>query len=92
MLMMRTKKSSQFLIVIEDAYLNKDSVVVNLGEIGKQIKKFCKDFEYKTEEQIDYEKYNSDDPYDIGTFGLGFYDIGIINKDLEYGRIMIFCL
>jgi predicted transport protein len=90
------KNQQEFLVVIEDTWYNKDSVRVPLGQIGTQIQKFCLDYDVKPEnDDFDYEKYNSDDPYDVGTFGFGFYDISLVDKnDLdEYGgRIMIFQL
>jgi hypothetical protein len=90
---MALKKSDEFLVVIEDIWHNKDSARVSLGEIGKQIKKFCRDYELKPEYEIDYDRYNSDEPYDVGSFGLGFYDIQLVSDDEEYGgRIMIFFL
>lgn len=90
---MGLKKSSEFLVVIEDVWNNKDSARVSLGEIGTQIKKFLRDYELKPENEIDYDKYNSDEPYDIGTFGFGFYDIPLIDNTEDYGgRIMIFFL
>lgn len=43
--------------------------------------------------EIDFDKYNSDNPYDILTFGRGFYDISFVESDDEdeyAGCIMIF--
>jgi hypothetical protein len=46
-----------------------------------------------SEYDIDFEKYNSKDPYDMGTFGKGFYDISFNDEEEEYaGRIMIFVI
>jgi hypothetical protein len=45
----------------------------------------------KPENEIDFDKYNSSNPYNLGVFENVFYDIPLIDEDREYaGRIMIF--
>lgn len=83
----------EFLVVYEDLWHNKDSF--RTSKIGDTIKQIVKDNELfrDGDEEVDYAKYNSKDPYDLGTFGKGFYDIEFNDKDGEYaGRIMIFTL
>ena len=81
-----------FLIVYESVYNNKFSYKAKLGEIGDVMKKIQSDFNIKFD--FDYEKLNSNDPFSIGTFGRGFYDIDVFKNgddNLDYvGRIMIF--
>ena len=85
----------RFLVVYEDEWNNKYSYPTN--KIGDTITKITQDFEIEVD--CDIEKLNSDDPYDMGTFGRGFYDIDVFIRDgvdpEEYldtlaGRIMIF--
>lgn len=81
----------EFLVVYEDLWRNKESV--RTTKIGDAIKQFVESHNLISEEEIDYERYNSDDPYDVGTFGLGFYDIDFSDDiDENAGRIMIFTL
>ncbi len=75
----------KFLVVYEDLWHNKESAMAEIGTLGTVIKEFVGD---KTCE-ADYDKYNSDNPYDIGTFGPGFFDIDIYDGE-EWERIMIF--
>jgi hypothetical protein len=63
------------------------------NKIGDTIQEIIKDFDLVGEYDIDFEKYNSKDPYDMGTFGKGFYDISFNDEEEEYaGRIMIFVI
>ncbi len=81
----------EFLVVYEDLWSNKDSV--RTKKIGDAIKNYVETYELVPENEIDYDKYNSKNPFDIGTMGLGFYDITFNELDGEYaGRIMIFTL
>jgi hypothetical protein len=84
---------AKFLVVFESEYNNKESFKTD--KIGDTIKKIVEDYELTPDydAEIDYDKYNSDDPYDVGTFGKGFYDISFSTPDGDYaGRIMIFDL
>ena len=79
----------KYLVVYEDLWHNKESYLTN--KIGDTIKEIIKDFELIPENEIDFEKYNSKDPYDVGIIGKGFYDLSFNDEEEEYaGRIMIF--
>lgn len=85
----------RFLVVIEDIYNNKEHEQTN--KIGDTIQKLLD--EKNLVADFDKEKLNSDDPYQAGTFDMGFYDIDTYEKseekgsELEYaGRIFIFDL
>lgn len=81
----------QFLVVFEDVWQNKESYQTT--RLGDTIKMILEQNELYYADDIDYDKYNSDSPYQVGTFGLGFYDLILQeNEDNdEYaGRIMIF--
>ena len=79
----------QFLVVFEDVWNNKE--YEQTTRIGDTIKRFVEANDLKREEEVDYARYNSDNPYDIGTMGYGFYDIVFQDDEEEYaGRIMIF--
>jgi len=83
----------EFLVVYEDLWHNKESY--RTKKIGDTIKNIVKENELfrDGDEEVDYDKYNTEDPFDLGTFGKGFYDIEFIDKEGEYaGRIMIFTL
>jgi hypothetical protein len=85
----------KFLVVYEDLWGNKESYFTD--KIGTTIKEIMKDFELALPEdmELDYEHYNSKDPYQAGVFGVGFYDIEFMDKDdiEQYaGKIMIFDL
>lgn len=86
------KEKQEFLVVYEDIWNNKESI--RTEQVGDAIKSLVDSYELIPENEIDYDKYNSENPYDVGTFGLGFYDISLIERyeeDEEYaGRIMIF--
>lgn len=79
-----------FLVVYEDLWSNKYSFQTD--KLGDTIEEIIKDFDLQLDlNDIDIEKYNSEEPYDIGTFGKGFYDIHFETSDGECdGRIMIF--
>lgn len=85
---------SKFLVVYEDLWGNKESHKTN--RIGDTIAEILDNYDLNLGEdvELDYEKLNSDDPYDVGSFGLGFYDISVFNNIDEdgegNGRIMIF--
>jgi len=88
-------KKHKYLVVWEDLWHNKESYLTN--KIGDTIKQIEKDFEViwenEPDDQINYKKYNSADPYDVGTFGKGFYDLNFNDQEGEFaGRIMIFDL
>lgn len=79
----------KYLVVYEDLWHNKESYLTN--KIGDTIKEIIKDFELIPENEIDFEKYNSKDPYDVGLLVKGFYDLIFNDEEEEYaGRIMIF--
>lgn len=84
----------KYLVVYEDVWNNKESFKTN--KIGDTIKQIVEDYELvyeHGEDVIDYERYNSDNPYDVGIFGEGFYDLSFIDTEGEdAGRIMIFDL
>lgn len=84
----------KFLVVFEDLWGNKDSYFTN--KIGTTIKKVVKDLELRFEDgcEPDYKRYDSKDPYDRGSFSLGFYDIDCLEpEDEQYaGKFMIFDL
>jgi hypothetical protein len=85
--------AKKYLVVWEDIWHNKDSYFTD--KIGDTIKKIVDDYElvYEHDCDVDYEKYNSDNPYDVGTMSLGFYDLGFNDTEGEYaGRVMIFDL
>ena len=85
----------KFLVVFEDIWHNKESACVDLFKIGEYIKQYIKQNNYYFEdgEEPNYDKLNSNDPYDAGGFGVGFYDIHVYEDQAceEYaGRFMIF--
>jgi hypothetical protein len=84
----------KFLVVFEDLWGNKDSYFTD--KIGTTIKKVVKDYELRFDDgfEPDYDRYDSKDPYDRGTFSLGFYDIECLEpEDGQYaGKFMIFDL
>ena len=94
--MIKKKPAPEFLVVYEDEWFNKHSY--RTKKIGTTIEKIEKDFAIQVE--YDKERLNSTNPYDKGTFGLGFYDLdctrtvdGDGGLDPETaGRIMIFTL
>jgi hypothetical protein len=85
----------KFLVVFEDIWHNKESAVVDQGGIGTYIKDFAKvnNFYFINDSEPDWDKLNSTNPYDVGGFGVGFYDIDVYEDQAndEYaGRFMIF--
>lgn len=84
----------EYLVVYEDVEFSKDAR--RTTKIGDTIKEFIKDYDLVPVNEIDFEKYNSDNPYDTGGMGAVFYDIDLYEKEVgdeEYcGRIMIFDL
>jgi len=60
----------KFLVVFEDIYNNKYSEVTE--QIGTTILELAEEFEVTID--INEEKLNSYDPYDMLTFGFGFFD------------------
>lgn len=84
----------KYLVVYEDLWRNKESFKTN--KIGDTIKYIVETYELvyeHGEDVIDYERYNSDNPYDLGVFGQGFYDLNFNDTEGEdAGRIMIFDL
>lgn len=94
--MKEQKKQNKFLVVYEDIWHNKESIVTY--RIGDAIKEFMESYDVVPFAELDFDKYNSDDPYEVGTFGPGFYDIEFFQahsdgelEEQEYeGRIMIF--
>lgn len=94
--MIKKKPAPEFLVVYEDVWHNKDSY--RTKRIGTTIAEILKENNLTAE--YDKEKLNSTDPYAMGTFGPGFYDIecyeqeeGDAGIEGEYaGRIMIFAL
>jgi hypothetical protein len=86
----KTKKE-EFLVVYEDMWNNKENI--RTEKIGDAIKHFQETYSISPENEIDYDKYNSDNPYDTGTTGIGFYDIEVVDEEGEFaGKIMIFAL
>jgi hypothetical protein len=97
--MIKKKPAPEFLVVYEDIWNNKHSY--RTRKIGTTIVGISKDFNVTIEDgNFDKERYDSDTPYQVGTFGLGFYDIECYEQEEgdaglqgEYaGRIMIFQL
>lgn len=88
---MKKNKQKEFLVVYEDVWSNKESFKTT--KIGDTIKIIMEANDLICEDGINFEKYNSDNPYQVGTFGYVFYDIifqdNTDNKDYA-GRIMIF--
>lgn len=94
-LLKKVNNKQEFLVVYEDLWNNKESI--RTTRIGDAIKEFMDAYDLISEDEIDFEKYNSDDPYHIGTTGPGFYDLEFYERDGEElgdygGRIMIFTL
>jgi hypothetical protein len=99
------KTKQKFLMVYEDEWHNKESYITT--KLGDTLLEVLKDNDVMLEQQDDIDSYveklNSNDPYDMGTFGKGFYDMDVYRKEddaeniqidnLEYaGRIMIFVI
>lgn len=90
----KSMEQQKYLVVYEDVWNNKE--IFKTNKIGDTIKQIVEDYELiyeHGEDVIDYERYNSDNPYDVGIFGQGFYDLSFIDTEGEdAGRIMIFDL
>lgn len=83
----------KFLVVFEDEFNNKHSYFSD--KIGDTIIIIMSDFDVAPQDEIDFDKLNSNDPYDMGMFSLGFYDryfSPVGEPDTHAGRIMIFDL
>jgi hypothetical protein len=88
---MLKRKKTQFLVVYENIWHQKDVWKSELGELGNTLKKIVKDYELVNVDEYDLDKYNGKDPYDTLSFSKGFYDLQFDNVDGEFeGRIMIF--
>ena len=85
---------SKYLVVFEDIWNVKEHYQTNY--IGNTIQEILDEKGLYAE--FDKEKYNSNEPYQAGTFGNCFYDIDVYEADWECiddeyaGRIMIFDL
>ena len=77
-----------FLVVYESVWSNKYSYVSNIGTLGTTIETVIDEFDLVLPEDCNINKLNSKEPYDIGTFGIGFNDIYFE----DCGRIMIFMI
>lgn len=90
---LNSNRPSKFLVVHESEYYNKYSQIVPLGKIGTAVQTIYEELEIPFEQDV-IDRYNSDNPYEVGTFGKGFYDINMYKgkgEQEEYcGRIMIF--
>lgn len=75
-----------FLVVWETEYNNKESFTTT--KIGTTIKKILEETDIVAEYPLNYEKLDSDNPYDVGSFSVGFYDIYVFYKQegKEYGE------
>lgn len=83
-------KVKKFLVVYSDEYNNKESYFTD--NIMEAIRQIQSDHEIPRVD-CDEEKLASDDPYQIGTFDIGFYDIDCYDDEMEYkGAIFIFDL
>lgn len=90
------KEKYNFLVVYEDMWNNKEYYKTN--RIGDTISEILdgSDLRLDEDKDIDLSKLNSENPYDVGTFGLGFYDIDVYDIDSDEedfssnGKIMIF--
>ena len=93
----------EFLIVYESTWNNKFTMKSKIGRLGDDISRLLSMYmtgRYSID--FDKDKLNSDNPYDIGATGFGFYDINVNvpfdendeNCDLaEYGGVvMIFTI
>lgn len=87
-----------FVVVLRDENNNTNSMYAPLGHIGSVAKDLVRDNldtgnmdQENKEDLIDKAiKWDSIDPYDMGTFGPGFYDFDLVDKDGDYmGTITI---
>jgi hypothetical protein len=80
---------NKYLVVFEDLWHSKEAY--QTSQIGDTILMILNGSGLKPENEIDFDKYNSSNPYNLGVFENVFYDIPLIDEDREYaGRIMIF--
>ena len=80
---------SKYLVVFEDLWHSKEAY--QTSRIGDTIKMILDGSGFKSENEIDFDRYNSNNPHNLGTFEKVFYDIPLVDEDEEYaGRIMIF--
>lgn len=68
-----------FLVAWETEYNNKESYTTT--KIGTTIKKILQDNDLVAEYPLNFEKLDSEDPYDVGSFSKGFYDIYVYYKE-----------
>jgi hypothetical protein len=80
------KRKQKFVVVWESEYNVKEPYTTT--KIGDTIKEILKDNGLVSEFSIDYEKFNSDYPYQMGAFGEVFYDIDLFYaiEGKEYGE------
>jgi hypothetical protein len=78
----------QYLVVFEDLWNSKESYQTE--HIGDTVKMILDGSGLTTENEVDFDKYNSDNPYQSGTFDNVFYDIRLLDEEEYAGRIMIF--
>ena len=78
----------QYLVVFEDLWNSKESYQTE--NLGDTIKMILDGSGLTTENEIDFDKYNSNKPYQVGVFGNVFYDINLVEEEEYAGRIMIF--
>lgn len=81
---------TRFVVVYEDLWHNKYHTITT--KIGTAIKEIIKDNDLVHDYDEEFlNKLDSDNPYQAGTFGQGFYDLEFMDEDDEYaGRVMIF--
>ena len=85
------KVMKNYLVVFEDVWNNKESYQTT--RIGDTIKMIVEANNLHYPDDIDYDKYNSGNPYQQGVFEKVFYDLIFQedeNNDEYAGRIMIF--
>jgi hypothetical protein len=78
----------QYLVVFEDLWKIKESYQTK--HIGDTVKMILDGSGLTTENEVDFDKYNSEKPYQSGTFDNVFYDIRLLDEEEYAGRIMIF--
>ena len=78
---MAKPKKPIFIVVYEDEYNNKFTKTTKT--IGTAVKEILEENEVISEHPIDFEKLNSDNPYSVGAFSLGFYDMYVYYRDVD---------
>ena len=80
----------------ESEWNNKFSYTTELFKLGDVVRQIIEDYELPDiyDRQV-FDRLNSKEPYDIGTFGKGFYDMDFHDDEENgfggyKGRIMIF--